>query len=389
MAARRKKPNEHRFRMGDLPRIAFCPPSWEESKGKVDVTGEPGLFGRAFHEVMELSVTDPDAVDADAIARKHHVDPGELTRLVTWFGWQPRPGAIAELPLEIAAWEESKNDRVLLRGRLDVVEPQEADPNVWDLTDFKTTQRIEEDPEPENDPQTKAYSVAFLDANDEATEVHGFKAYARRGPNGWSSAFIVTREGNLPDVRGEVLEIAWEAVRQSKLPVPKRGYAMSHHCDWCPGRQTCPGVRQAFETAISMVDSDAKTAHLLDVNYETAPTLHQLRKMIEKAGKAIGVEVKRFVETFGAVEVEPGKFLAIVNRPKRHSYNEKNLLHAAGVVQNARNGKLDDPDATYVLEALADILAEIDSWPHKDESRLDVYNTAKLELAADDGLLIS
>jgi hypothetical protein len=366
-----------RFRSGALPRIEVCPPSWVESKGQLDASDAPAGLGKAFHDAMAQAAVDGrDAVDLERHAARHGCARRDLEYLWRRFGFDPQGGE-AEVPVELI----DREHRLVVRGRLDWVQEEAGNPGTFDLADWKTTRRIDEDPEPWNDPATQSYAVGFFEQRDGVRAVRTFKVYPRRGDEGWTAPLEIDA-ASMPAVRERVLAIAREGLRQSRLPLEQRRYAISHHCDYCPGRATCPAQRREVAALFSAIrevpiakkdgSPGRRTATVLDleVSYETAPALHELRKLLKKGADALGEHVKAFVAAFGPVEVERDKWLAVLPSYKRAPLNEEQLERAAAEL---------GPDVAAAVEK---ILAWRERQPKVREERLDIYTEDKL-LAAE------
>ncbi len=102
----------------------------------------------------------------------------------------------------------------------------------------------------------------------------------------------------------------------------------------------------------------------IEVTYETAAKLHELRKLLEKGAKALAVNIKAFVDAFGPVEVEPGKFLAVIPRESRIALDEKTMRRAGRELG--------------ISEAIDALLDWRDAQPRDIEGRLDIYSEATL-----------
>ncbi len=366
-----------RVRSGALARIEVCPASYAESLDQLDPSGEPAGFGSAYHDAMaEAASVGRAQVDVRAHAIRHGADPTDLLRLWARADYDPHGGE-AELPTEIIDHE----GKLVIRGRLDIVDADPNEPGTYDLTDYKTTRRIDEDPEPWEDPQTQSYTVGFFEARPEAQKVRTWKFYARRGSNGWSACYEITRDA-MPAVRENLLRIARTAVAQAALPLEKRRFQMSHHCDYCPGRVTCPAIRHETTSLLSALElaprikADGQkgkrtdTVLSIEIDYDNVVRLHELRKLLEKGAKELSEHIKQFVAAFGPMEVEPGKFLAVLPASKRVSFNEATLRRGGA--------------ALGLGDAVQRLLDWRDAQPKVEEERLDIYKAERLLEASEE-----
>lgn len=346
-------------RASTLPRLATCPASYAESLGKVNPSNPAAALGSAFHAAMyRAAQAGRQEVDLERIATEHGAPLEELSRLWRDFDFDPSRG-VAEKAISFG------DERVEITGRLDYLEVLE--PGTASLVDWKTTHRIEEDPEPWNDPQTKAYAVGVLLEDDSLETVRTQKAYVRRGENGWSQPFTMTRE-MLDFEERELLDIAAAAVGQIEKAQDDRRYVLSHHCDYCPGRTTCPAVRREVTAALSALREVApRVAPSVDLvlTVETLPKWHEVVRLLTRAKNALHERIKEAVDALGPVEVEPGKFLAVKRAMRRVPLTEK-LIREAARAADIDDGKVED---------MLELLSERERRP---EARLDIFTEASL-----------
>ena len=363
--------NKPTIRASSLPRLKVCPASYVESMDKVNPSSIEAALGTAFHAAMAVATQHGRGeVDIEHIANAHGVILADLTKLWHGFPFDPDHGS-SERSVEFS------DERVRISGRLDWVD--EVEPGTYSLADWKTTHRIEEDPEPWNDPQTQAYAIGFLMQNEAAMQVRTQKVYVRRGENGWSQAYTITRE-MMTGIADKLLEIAHRALDQVDLEPSKRDYTLSPSCSYCPGRASCPAIRREVTAALSALkdvpilkkdgtpSKRSETVLDLVLTIETIPKWHEVTKLLGKAKDAIHEQIKLAVDALGPIEIAPDKFLAVKVGHRRIALSEKIIREAA-------------QSAEIEADKIDHMLAWLEQRDTRPEARLDIYSKDALEKA--------
>lgn len=364
---------ERRIRASALPRLALCPASLAESEGKVNASSPPALIGTAFHQAAELAtLRGRDSVRVRDIAERLGADADEVQSLWDRFDFDFEGGQ-AEVKVEVY---DAETD-ITIPGHIDWLREQPESKGIYHLVDWKTTWRIAEDPEPWNDPQTHAYAVGAFETLPDVKRVTLFKAYPRAGTeSAWSAGFDVTIE-NVEEVKAGLVRIASRALDDAEKPQSERRFAVTHHCDWCPGRVTCPAVRAEYTRALNATSEvfpltkkgvpskRGKTVVDLEITYENAASVLELKKLMTKSASALGDELRNFIAQTGPIEVEPGKFIALKPRQSSPQRTDKNLLIAA------RNAGVE-------FEVMDRVLAAFRELPKTASETLDIYTEAQI-----------
>lgn len=318
---------EYEFWASGLPRGFICPASGAESAGKPDLGGEPGALGSAVHEFFEKATKiGSENVNLDAFSMKFVVDRRELQDLCYGSSWDPREsGGEAEVRYE---WKFNRKEphrtkpyKGKLVARLDyrVIEKD----GVVNFIDYKTTRLIDEDPEPQHDPQLIAGMLAVFYTHEwkdgERRVVRSTKWYVRRGDNGWSPSFEIT-EYNAEQYTDALFAALDAMVAQWRTRKNERRYRVSKHCNYCPGQKGCQGRRLALDRALSGVKSwfpptkkidkvsglpipslRRKTEWNQEIDTENVHQLKDLAGMLQRSADAINKSVKKFVHEVGPI----------------------------------------------------------------------------------------
>jgi len=269
------------FRFSDLDRIAACPASHVESKGRPSVGSEAARFGTAGHAVYE-ALARGEEIDYATICAAHGVGDrsDELRTIITEAVFHPY--GEAEVPVTLAV--DDKPDSPIIEGTVDLVVPDDCA-----VIDYKfgrdmipVDQRL----------QVPAYAWAVaVERGWDGVTAQVF--HPRLKAKGWSTARYTGQD--IEDGIEQLRTLTLSARHQMDEPIERRSYSPGDHCVFCPGRVTCPAIRTEL-MALASLDKPQ-----LPVERDRVPHLVAFAKQLEKRAKAVIELARADVQTLGDI----------------------------------------------------------------------------------------
>jgi hypothetical protein len=256
--------------------------------------------------MQEAAKVGRSQVNVEEFAARLRVDVHDLCWLYDRLEFDP-VGWETEVPFEIHF------ERFFVRGLIDV--RREVEERRWSVIDYKTTQRIQDEPEPVFNRQLHCYGVATYDG-EQAKSVDTQISFTRRGEEGWTPSYRIDK-GNVETVRGELEEIGDNAITQFDYEPGRRRYEVSDLCGYCAGRQSCPAVKADVAKACNAVSQIGRTVKYdgEPIALDNALAWFMRARIAGQASKGVKDAVRPLVEALGPIDAGRGKVLAV--RPKQ------------------------------------------------------------------------
>ena len=296
-----------KVRASSADQVWDCVESIMAPPGEVTVNPEHDAtrVGNAFHAWAQ-HIDDDERPSSGEYAEQFGCDPEELDRLCAyacvawrelqdWFGG----GDVEQSMSQTCTMADGRT--WLLTGTVDRLA---LDVNVAYILDWKTGYI-----EAGYEHQQRAYGALVCLNNELVEKVFSCRVYPRLG-------LVDTKEYSAVQL------LEWLGHFETRISNGLGSFAPGPHCERCKRRATCPGIREATQSALACIDGDAAIVNLTASNKaELGPVLaEQVRKVrfvAKRCDEYLGA-VRDMIRPLGSVPAgDDGRVLKLIPQNRR------------------------------------------------------------------------